>query len=139
NPGISPVGVVDVPATAGFADDVDTLQLRPYADNSPQGWGIHVNFNEGVPGAADVLPDGDAADLLIYETSQAGGPVSEAIVVQPSAVDAGQLVVTDAANGTPIVTISYLANTDLRILDNDGFASDTDTLTLRGTHADTPS
>lgn len=114
------------------AGGIDTLDLRPYADNTPRGWGVHVNFNEGAPAGVD----GDQADLLIYRTSLFGGPVSEAIVVQPSAPDAGQLFANNSSTGTPIVVVDYLANTDIRVLDDDGFASDTDQLTLRGTNPD---
>ncbi len=136
-PGINPPGAVDNPVDGPGANDIDTLEVTPYADNTPRGWGIHVNFNEGVPNATDPVPDGDPVDLLIYHTSLFGGPVSEDIVVQPSAVDAGQLYANNSATGTPIVVINYLANTDVRVLDDDGFASDTDTLTLNGTNPDT--
>ena len=111
---------------------IDTLDVRPYADNTPRGWGIHVNFNEGAPAGVD----GDQADLLIYRTSLFGGPVSEAIVVQPSAPDAGQLFSNNSSTNTPIVVVDYLANTDIQVLDDDGFASDTDSLALRGTNPD---
>src|SRR5439155_6553711 len=79
--------------------------------------------------------DGAQADLLIYNTV-AANPVSEDIVVQPSSPEAGELRVTNGAFGTPIVTISYTNNLDIIVNDNDGFSSDTDTLTLRGTNPD---
>lgn len=111
---------------------IDTLDVRPYADNQPRGWNVHINFNEGAPAGTD----GDQADLLIYRTSLYGGAVSEEIVVQPAAPDAGQLFANNAATNTPIVVIDYLGNTDIQLLDDDGFDSDTDTATLRGTNPD---
>ena len=54
----------------------------------------------------------------------------------PSAADGGQLFSNNTATGTPIVVINYMNNTDIRVLDDDGFVSDTDTLTLRGTNPD---
>ncbi|MCH5374284.1 MAG: hypothetical protein JJ992_09920, partial [Planctomycetes bacterium] len=125
NPGIDP-------KPDGGQSGIDTLDVRPYADNTPRGWGVHVNFNEGVPAGTD----GDQADLLIYRTSSYGGPVSEGIVVAPSAADAGQVFSNNTSTGTPIVVVNYLANTDILVVDDDGFASDTDTLTLRGTRPD---
>ena len=64
-----PFAAPDDPFTQPMADDIDTLEVTPYADNTPRGWGIHMNWNEGVPNAADPVPDGDPADLLIYHTS----------------------------------------------------------------------
>ena len=57
-------------------------------------------------------------------------------MVQPSAVDGGQLFSNNTSTGTPIVVIDYMSNTDIRVLDDDGFVADTDTLTLRGTNPD---
>ncbi len=112
----------------------DTLEIRPYADNTPQGWGVNVFFDEGPPQGAD----GDVVDLLIYQTSLFGGAVSENIVIQPSGPENGEVRVTNAANGTPITTISYVANLDIVVTDDDGSLSDTDALTLRGTASSTP-
>lgn len=125
NPGIDP-------KPDGGDGGIDTLDVRPYADNTPRGWGVHVNYNEGVPAQTD----GAQQDLLIYRTSLYGGAVSEGIVVQPAAADAGQVFANNTATGTPIVVVDYLANTDVLVIDDDGFASDTDTLTLRGTNPD---
>ena len=133
---IPPIALPDTPATGDMADDIDTLEITAYADNTPRGWGVHVNYNEGVPNAGDATPDGVMADLLMYHTSLWGGAVSEGIVIQPSAIDAGQLFSNNAATGTPIVVIDYMNNTDILVDDNDGFASDTDTLTLRGMNPD---
>lgn len=109
----------------------DTLEVTPYADNTPRGWGIDVRFDEGPPDQTD----GDQVDLLIYNTALNVG-VSEDIVIQPSGIEHGELRSTNGAFGTPIVTISYVFNLDIIVNDNDlGFA-DTDTLTMRGTNPD---
>lgn len=123
-------------------DDIDTLELTPYADNAdvgghpPRGWGIDVFFNEGNPPQTD----GEQADLIIYHTSNGlggGGSVSESIVVQPSSPDNGELRVTNAVDGSVIVVVQYVANTDFIVVDDDASLSDTDTLTLRGTNPHT--
>ena len=113
---------------------VDTLEITPWADNTPRGWGIATFFDEDAPAGAD----GAAVDLLIVHTSAFGGSVSENIVVQPSGLDNGEVNITNAAFGTPIANISYINNTDIIVLDDDGFLSDTDTLTLNGTNPGTP-
>ena len=134
----------DVPATPATTDDIDTLDLRPYADNAgnppnngPRGWGVNVFFNEGSPSGTD-----GAEDLLIYHTSQGinvppnqfgGGSVSENIVVAPSGPDNGEVRVTNAVDGSSIVTVQYVANTDIIVRDDDGSVTDTDILTLLGT------
>jgi hypothetical protein len=113
-------------------DEGDTLDITPYADNTPAGWGIAVFYDEGLPTQADP----GVPDLLVYRTSLNGGPVSEDIVVQPSAPEAGELRSTNTADGSLVVAISYVANLDIMVVDDDGFASDTDTLTLRGANPD---
>ncbi|MCA9223807.1 MAG: hypothetical protein KDA71_26025, partial [Planctomycetales bacterium] len=132
NPDIN--GFVDNPATGATADDIDTLDIRAYADDTPQGWGVEVNYNEGSPDAID----GDQSDLLIYRTSLYGGNVSEDIVIQPRGQEAGEINVTHAGFGTPIVDINYLNNLDIIVLDDDGSLNDTDSLTLRGTDPANP-
>ncbi len=114
-------------------NDIDTLDITPYADDTPQGWGIDVAYDEGNPAGSD----GAQADLLIYNTAF-GGEVSEAIVIRPAGQDNGEIVVTNLGFGTPIVDIDFVANTDIIINDNDGFLNDTDTLTLLGTDPDNP-
>jgi hypothetical protein len=126
--------------------DIDTLELTPYADNAdntfpgghpPRGWGIDVSFNEGDPAGTD----GEQADLLIYHTSLGlggGGSVSEDIVVQPSGPDNGEVRVTNATDGSVIVVVQYVANTDIIVVDDDGSLADTDSLTLRGTNPNGP-
>ncbi len=103
---------------------VDTLELTPYADNTPLGWGIETYFHEGDP-----ITDGD---LLIYNGVLG---VSENIVIAPSAPEAGQLFVHNAATGTSIAVVNYLLNTNIIVNGSSpsGAAGDTDSLTLRGT------
>lgn len=111
-------------------EETDTLEVTPYADNTPRGWGVDVRFDEGNP----VQDDGEQVDLLIFHTAL--GVVSEDIVIQASGAEHGELRVTNGAFGTPIVTISYINNLDIIVIDSDGGLSDTDTLTLRGTNPD---
>ncbi len=113
-------------------EETDTLDVTPYADNTPRGWGIDVRFDEGNP----MQVDGEQIDLLIYNTVMFNNVVSEDIVIQPSSAEGGELRVTNGAFGTPIVTISYMNNLDIIVIDGDGGESDTDTLTLRGTNPD---
>jgi len=125
-------------------NDIDTLDIRAYADNganppnnAPRGWGVDVFFHEGNPAGAD----GNQADLLIYHTSAGlggGGSVSENVVVQPSGPDNGEVRATNAVDGSEIVVIQYVANTDIIVLDDDLALADTDTLTLNGTNPNTP-
>lgn len=119
------------PGTPSAGNDIDTLELTPYADDTPRGWGIDVSFDEGNPAGADGVQD-----LLILHTSLFGGQVSENIVIKPAGPDNGEIIVTNASFGTPIVDIDYVANTDIIIRDDDGFVNDTDTLTLLGTNPD---
>src|SRR5439155_17317707 len=105
----------------------DTLDITPYADNTPRGWAIETYFNEGDP-----VADGD----LLIVGGVAG--VSENTVVQPSASQDGQVFVTNAATGTPIAVFNYVLNTNIVVNGNDGTAGDTDSLTLRGADPATP-
>ena len=111
---------------------VDTLEITPYADDTPRGWDIDVYFDEGLPTQAD----GDQADLLIVHTSAFAGTVSEQIVIRPAGPDNGEVIITNSSFGTPIVDINYVANTDIIIIDDDGAVNDTDTLILLGTEPD---
>jgi Ca2+-binding RTX toxin-like protein len=120
------------PGTPSVGNDIDTLEITPYADDTPRGWGIDVSFNEGNPTQAD----GNQQDLIILHTSLFGGQVSENIVIKPSGPDNGEIIVTNASFGTPIVDIDFINNTDIIILDDDGFLNDTDSLTLLGTNPD---
>ena len=83
------------PGTPSSASDIDTLEITPYADDTPRGWGIDVSFDEGNPAQAD-----GARDLILYHTSLYGGAVSEDIVIQPSGPEAGEIVVTNHGFGT---------------------------------------
>ncbi|HOP76785.1 MAG TPA: Ig-like domain-containing protein [Thermogutta sp.] len=110
-------------------NDVDTLVITPFADNSPQGWGINISFDEGNP------TDGTSTvpDLIIYN-GIAG--VSERIELVPTGPGDGQLRVTNAADGSLVTVINYISNTGFIINGNDGSAGDTDSLTLHGTSGD---
>ena len=49
--GSAPIGFRNVAflnVTGG--DEIDTLELTPYADDTPTGWGIDVTYDEGAPG-----------------------------------------------------------------------------------------
>lgn len=115
-------------------DGIDTLDIRAYADDTTQGWDIDVFFDEGDP----VQTDGEQTDLIIYRTSLFGGQVSENILVQPSGPEAGEIVATNAGDGSLIVDIDYVNNTDIIVIDDDGFLNDSDTLLLRGADPSTP-
>jgi hypothetical protein len=114
-------------------NEVDTLDITPYADNVPTGWGISVFYDE-----QDPVDDGTQQDLLIYNTAVFGGNVSERIVIAPSGEQHGEIRVTNGSFGTPIVNISYVNNLDIIVNDNDSSQSDSDTLTLLGTNNDNP-
>ena len=110
-------------------NDVDTLVITPYADNSPQGWGINISFDEGNP----VDGTSTVPDPIIYNALPG---ISEDILLVPTGAGTGQLRVTNAADGSLITVINYIANTGFIINGNDGTAGDTDSLTLRGTVGD---
>ncbi|WP_237607275.1 CHRD domain-containing protein [Roseimaritima sediminicola] len=122
------------PGTPSAGNDIDTFEITPYADDTPRGWGIDVFFDEGNPTGVD----GAQTDLIIYNTALVGGMVSEHIEVKPSGPDNGEIVVTNSSDGSLIVDIDYVGNTDIVINDNDGFLNDTDTVTLHGTDGTTP-
>lgn len=113
-------------------EDVDTLEITPYADDTPRGWEIDVYFDEGLPTQAD----GDQADLLIIHTSAFVGTVSEDIVIRPAGPDNGEVIITNGSFGTPIVDINFVGNTDIIVHDDDNAVNDTDTLTLLGKEPD---
>lgn len=115
-------------------DDIDTLEITPYADDTTRGWGIDVSFDEGLPAGAD----GDQADLIILHIALLGGAVSEHIEVKPSGPDTGEIVITNSSDGSLILDLDYIANTDIIIIDDDGALNDTDTVTLYGTDGTTP-
>src|SRR5690606_6309219 len=126
----------DVDGNAIFAETdtgVDALDMTPYANNTPLGWGIETYWNEGDPVIDGGTPS--LVDLLIYN---AVPDVSDAIQVQPSGSEAGQVSAINAATGTPIAVINYTLNADIIVNANDGTLGDTDTLTLRGTDPANP-
>jgi len=140
-PGASPIlsapirfrGVIQINAYGGSMGEtvdtgVDTLDITAYANNDPLGWGIATYFEEGDP---------DTDEDMLIVNGLAG--VSERFVVQPSASQAGQVTVTNAATNTPIAVINYVSNTGVEIIGNDGSAGDTDSLVLRGTDGVTQS
>ncbi len=108
------------------SNDVDTLNVTPFADNSPTGWGINISFDEGNP----VDGTGAVPDPIIYN----GLPgISENIELVPTGPGDGQLRVTNAADGLLITVINYTSNTGFIINGNDGSAGDTDALVISGT------
>jgi hypothetical protein len=102
-------------------NDANQLAITPYADNTPQGWGVQTFWNEG-----DKANDGD---LLIYN-GVAG--TSENIVVAPSAQGTGQLYASNAATNTPVAVVNYALNTNIAVNGNNGAAGDSDSLLLKG-------
>ena len=137
--GSAPINFYNVSFLNTYGDDstlapgtaVDTLNITPYADKTPQGWGVATYFNEGLPAS-----DGAGADLLIYNGIS---NVSEDIVVRPSGLQNGQLVTTMGLTGTPISIINFIANTDIIFQNNNiGGQADTDNLTLSGSDAQNP-
>jgi hypothetical protein len=128
-------GVTRINAYGGSQSDfpsdtntgIDTLDVTPYANNTPQGWGIQTFWDEGDP-----VADGD---LMIYNGVSG---VSENIVVQPSGSQSGQIYSTNSATGTSVAVINYTLNTNIIVNGNDGTAGDTDTLTLDGTSPANP-
>ena len=106
----------------GFADsDVNTLNIKPYADNTPKGWGIQTFYNQGGT---------TTGDLLIYNGT-AG--VSEAIAVQPSGPLEGQVYANNSASNTPIAIVNYTGNLGIIVEGTHSGLGEIDTLTLNGT------
>src|SRR5262249_20761935 len=102
-------------------NDINALYITPYADNTPQGWGVQTFFDQG-----DKNNDGD----LVTFDAIAG--ISENTVIAPSAPLAGQVYATNAATGTSIAVVNYTLNTDIIINGTNSAAGETDTLTLKG-------
>ncbi len=115
---------------------VNALDITPYANNTPQGWGIETYYNQGnpVPDGGVPNPDQDSvpvgSDLLVYN---AVAGVSDNIVVQPSGPQAGQLYDNNAASNTSVAIVNYANNTNIIVNGNDGTLGDTDNLFLKGT------
>ena len=114
---------------------VNALDITPYANNIPQNWGIQTYWNQGNAHIADGgVPN---PDLLTFNGVSG---VSENIVIQPSADQAGQIYDNNAATNTPIAVVNYTSNTAIIVNGSSpsGTAGDTDTLTLRGTDPANP-
>ncbi len=114
---------------------VNALDITPYANNTPQGWGIETYWSQGNKGPDGGVPN---PDLLIYNGVSG---VSENISVVPSGPQTGQVVDNNAATGTPIAVVNYTFNTNIIVNGSSpsGTAGDTDTLTLKGTDPGNPS
>ena len=130
------IGVTRINAFGGSDEDltteevdtgIDTLDITPYADNTPLGWGIETFWNEGDP-----VLDGD---LLIFNGVLG---ISDDITIAPSSPEAGQVFSINAATGTPIAVVNYVFNGAIIINGNTGALGDTDKLTLRGTDGVSP-
>ncbi len=119
---------------------VNALDITPYADNTPQGWGIETYWSQGNQIADGGQPN---PDLLIFNGVSG---VSENIVVQPSESaagptgPAGQVYDNNAATGTPIAVVNYTFNTNIIVNGSSpaGTAGDTDSLMLNGTDPANP-
>ena len=111
---------------------INVLDLIPYADNTPRGWGIETYWNQGNP-----VPDGGVPnpDLLVFGGAAA---VSNAITIAPSASTYGQVFDNNAATNTPIAVVNYELNTNIVVNGlTGGNQGNTDTLTLLGTDPNT--
>ncbi|HVX13124.1 MAG TPA: DUF4214 domain-containing protein [Pirellulales bacterium] len=108
---------------------VNALDITPYADNTPAGWGIATFWDQGNRNANGGQPN---PDLLVFNGVSG---VSENIVVQPSALGGGQVIDNNEATNTPIAVVNYTLNTNLIVNGSSpaGGAGDSDTLTLDGT------
>jgi FG-GAP-like repeat/Bacterial Ig-like domain len=107
----------------------DVLDITPYANNTPAGWGITTYWYEGAPAG---INDGD---LLTFNAAPG---VSNAISVLPSASMYGTVADINGATNTPINVVNYLLNTNIIVNgQTGGNMGNTDTLTLDGTNPDT--
>ena len=123
-----------IPDTVDAAG-VNALDITPYANNTPQGWGIETYYNQGNPNLADGgTPN---PDLLIFNGVLG---VSENITITPSASQAGQVSDNNAATNTPIAVVNYTNNTNIIVNGSSpaGTAGDTDNLFLLGTDPANP-
>ncbi|RMF91216.1 MAG: hypothetical protein D6741_16205, partial [Planctomycetota bacterium] len=134
--GSSPIAITNVGKINVFGDDrsgipstgndVDTLVVTPYADDTTAGWGIDISFDEGNP----VDDNAGDPDLIVYN---AVAGVSEDILLAPSGAGDGQVRVTNAVDGSAVTVIDYMSNTGFIVNGNDGTQGDVDSLTVRGT------
>ncbi|MDB5308180.1 MAG: hypothetical protein JWO38_2382 [Gemmataceae bacterium] len=118
-PAIRFAGVTALNVSAGAPPA--TLDLTPWASNSPAGWGVQTYFAGSGPTGTDLL--------VVHAVS--ANPVSEAIAVQPGAGNGGEVRATNAVDGSLIAVVSYL-NTDLSVDDTTASPTATDTLTIGG-------
>jgi hypothetical protein len=111
-------------------DGTNALDITPYANNTPQGWGIETYWDQGNANADGGVPN---PDLLIFNGVSG---VSENIVIQPSGTRSGQVIDNNEATGTPIAVVNYVLNTNIIVNGSSpaGTAGDTDSLTLMGTN-----
>lgn len=107
-------------------DEIDTLDITPFADNTPRGWGIEVFYDEGLPALID----------LLIVNGVAG--VSENMAVLPSDSEDGQVIVTQAVTNVTVVIINYISNLGITVNGNDGTLGDTDQLFLHDAPGSTP-
>ena len=121
--GVTTLNVFGGPNTPPtFADSVvNTLNITPWANNTPQGWGIQTFYNQG---------GNTAGDLLIWN-GLAG--VSEAITVQPSGPLEGQVYASNSASNTPVAVVNYTGNLGIAVEGTHSGTGEIDTLTLDGT------
>ena len=105
-----------------FADsDVNTLNITPWANNTPQNWGVQTFYNQGGT---------TTGDLLIWN-GLAG--VSEAITVQPSGPLEGQVYGINSASNTPVAIVNYTGNLGIIVQGTHSGLGEIDSLTLDGT------
>ncbi len=120
--GVTTLNVYGGPNTPGFADSVaNTLNITPWANNTPQNWGVQTFYNQGGT---------TAGDLLIWN-GLAG--VSEAITVQPSGPLEGQVYGINSASNTPVAVVNYTGNLGIAVQGTHSGTGEIDTLTLDGT------
>ena len=121
--GVTTLNVYGGPNTPpAFADsDVNTLNETPWANNTPQGWGVQTFYNQGGT---------TTGDLLIWN-GLAG--ISEAITVQPSGPLEGQVYGINSASNTPIAIMNYTGNLGIIVQGTHSGLGEIDTLTLDGT------
>jgi hypothetical protein len=105
---------------------VNALDITPYADNTPDGWGIETYWNQGNAHVAY----GGTPDLLVYNAAPL---TSENITVQPSASQAGQLTAVQSNTGMTDAVINYTNNSNIVVNGVTGAEGNIDNLFLNGT------
>ena len=122
-----------IPDTTSPAGN-NALDITPYADNTPLGWGIETYWNQANRNAGGGVPN---PDLLVFNGVLG---VSENIVIQPSTYEAGQVFDNNAATNTPIAVVNYVLNSNIIVNGSSpsGTAGDTDNLFINGTDPANP-